>query len=210
MAGELLVLDTDDRKVLNFVIDKARRLLENSRREEQFDFPAESPEVYVARLPTNGIPARSGNTPGRRLCDILKCTFSDETDPNNAPTYGFTNVTYPDATKVQQYVYNIYPVKWYGFTFVAQECYVAIHREKFGLWLCEKPKYRLKVKPVATILAGNAGNCRVWIKGADTTEEVSVKLNWMHGGQQISAGKEAIAEYMEDEESFVFTESECE
>lgn len=196
MAKTAIFLTPEDRDLLADVIHDFRTRPRNTRNSgEQFTVSG-SPEVYVAKLPSSGIPERSGTVPGHATCDIYKIDVTTPSTP-----------TMTAATSVTRDVYNTYPVKTYCGSGVAT--YVQIQRDKFGRWLCEKPPYRYKAKPTANIGVGSSGPTNLYIAGS-VAGSVTAYLNWMAGGDQISSGKEAIVEYFEDEQHWCFVEAECE
>ena len=73
-----------------------------------------------------------------------------------------------------------------------------------------EPVQMLIGKPVETISVGSSGMVSIWRNGADTGEQVEVHLDWAHGGQQISAGKETGFFYFTDEDICRFLLAECE
>lgn len=198
---ELLFLQPSDKALLDAVIERERSRVETKRTFDQENPFLDSPDVYMVKVPSGGIPARSGTTMGRAECEIFKIVPADELDPHGS-TPTLTAVTNPDASAVKVFVYNLYPVKWYA----PETTYIRASRDKFGFWLCEKPPYRHKVTPDNDIDPDDSGVCTMFLVGGTIT----VHLNWMHGGEKISAGKEAIAEYREDEQKWIFVEAECE
>ncbi len=162
-----------------------------------------TPDVLFIKLPDDGIDARAGAVLGSAE-DCQVCKINDDTGE------------FEDVDEYTIKVFNPYPVKWYGVTPDDPETgpfiYVKVTREKFGSWICEKPTYEIKVKPNADINAGSSGVCSIFIDGGELAsgEDITVHLNWMAGGEKISAGKEAIARYFEDEQKWVFVNAECE
>lgn len=68
----------------------------------------------------------------------------------------------------------------------------------------------LKGKADSTITAGSSGTVSVWRGGSDTSYNVTGYLNWMHGSEDISSGKELVLCYFEDEAKWVIVNAECE
>lgn len=210
-SDKLYGLTEMDRRYVNFLIQYVQRVY-GSREGFTHETPANyAPEVLIVQFPTAGIPERVGNTPGRAECDVYTIIPTDPLNPDTSdPT--LTQVLLPpsdDPYKI--WVYNIYPVKVYGAASLTR--YMTVRREQItGRWLCEKPSYRLKVKPTANVIANNGSpvDAAVWIHGADSGDTVETYNNWAHGGQRISMDKEAWVEFRDDEAKFVYTGAECE
>lgn len=191
MANAYYLTDSD-LEVLKEVIADHRTRPRSSRRGGEQVTVAGSPEVYVVKIPENGIPARSGTTVFSALCEV----------------YSFTDGTTSTLTAVSSLtvrVWNIYPVKVYG----QGTPYRTARRDKFGRWLCEKPPFTHFVVPEEDISPGDSGTCQV-VVGGSPADSVEVHLSWMEGSTLISAGREATAEYKEDQGQWVFTNAECE
>jgi hypothetical protein len=66
-------------------------------------------------------------------------------------------------------------------------------------------------KTAAEVTAGSTGNVSIWQNGADTGYQVSgVKLDWMHGSEKISSGKQVQITWFASERVWRFTGAECE
>jgi hypothetical protein len=75
-------------------------------------------------------------------------------------------------------------------------------------------------QPVNVSVAGKAnadvepdstGAMSVWASGSDTGHDIEgIHLDWMHGEQKISSGKEVISSYFPNENRWRFTHAECE
>lgn len=66
-------------------------------------------------------------------------------------------------------------------------------------------------KTNAEVLSGATAAVTMWINGIPTAYDVpAVKLDWMHGGQKISADKEVLAAWFASERLWRFIGSECE
>ena len=66
-------------------------------------------------------------------------------------------------------------------------------------------------KANSDITTGSTGAMSVYDSGVDTGYDLEgIHLDWMHGGQQISSGKEVIASYFPLENRWRFTHAECE
>lgn len=191
-------LTSDDREILKQLIHEHRLRPRNVREYgEQITVAGNFPDVYVAKLPNSGIPARSGNVPGVATCDIYKIDITTPSTP-----------TMTAATSVTRDVYNVYPVTTYCTTASSSQ-YVRIQRDKFGRWLCERPPYRVKAKSVAAVSVGGSGTAAVYI-GTTVVGSVTAYLNWMAGGSELGSNKEGIVEYFEAEGKWVWTNAECE
>lgn len=202
--AEFNTLDDASIEAIEALIAQNIRRLQNGRWEDTTPAWA-SPSVYIAKLPTGGIPARSGTTPGKASCEVQKITLSAELTPSSGGTLsGFAN---PDASKISQLVWNIYPVKWYYSA--AEDIYIQVTQNQSGLWLCEKPEYTYKAKAKADITAGNHASTGLYINGAEV-EAVEGYNDWMNGGIKISSGKEGMIRYFEDQGHWSWVEAECE
>jgi len=62
----------------------------------------------------------------------------------------------------------------------------------------------------AQITAGSSGTVSIWKAGADTGDNVTAHLNWMHGGQNVSISKQVLVKYFADESKWVIIGAECE
>lgn len=123
MATEVLFLTREDQKVLQAMIDRVKRGIEGrppthpmTEQAWQEGEDHQAPEVYVAKVPADGIPALKGNVPGVKLCSIYRVVH----DPGSTPSVQGV------ADHVEE-VYNLSKVKVpTGFTLV--------WRDKYGQW----------------------------------------------------------------------------
>lgn len=60
------------------------------------------------------------------------------------------------------------------------------------------------------LVADASGTVSVWSGGADTLYNVEAELNWMHGAEDVSTGKELVIKYFADEAAWVVVHAECE
>lgn len=191
--AKAIYLTESDAEILREIVQDYRTRPRNSRsRGEQFTVSG-SPEVYTAKLPTAGIPARVGTIPGQATCDIY---YTDVTTPNTP--------TLTVATSVTRLVFNIYPVAVYGTGTI----YTRIQRDKFGRWLVEKPPYALKCTLATTCSLNSTCTVNVYLNGASTSNTLTAWLNWM-ANTLVASGKEAVVQYFEDEAKWVFTNVKC-
>ena len=127
MAENNLLTVTNEELVL------LRQMLADYLRDRRFqprfvDEPDDqATEVHVARTPTGGIPARTllddGSTePGRAECDIYRITVDRDGNPLITEVYGLAKT-----------VYNV------SATSIAQDSWVAVHKDKWGIWLVSTP-----------------------------------------------------------------------
>lgn len=127
MANEpLITLSPSDVRVIKDLAEKVRKLPQNNPLLTTQDRPQGSPEVYIAKVPSDGIPALTlvgeagtagGNDqPGQADCDIYRIDIS--VDPPELIGVDGLNKT----------VYNVYQND-------IVEPYVVIARSKFGRWL---------------------------------------------------------------------------
>lgn len=61
----------------------------------------------------------------------------------------------------------------------------------------------------ADIAVDGSGVVSVW-RGSDTGSNITAHLNWMHGNEKVSAGKQVIASWFSDEMKWIITHAECE
>jgi hypothetical protein len=172
--------------------DRRRPTESGSYPREDIDF---AQDIYIAKIPDDQdfIPARGGSTCGSLDCDIYRIDLSDG--------------SLDAVTDVERKVYNIYMCRLYRMA----QPYFKVVRTKQGAWLCEKPRMWHKVKvDGADITAGSSGNCKLVFNGAATALTITAHLNWMHGGEQISDGKEAMVHFSEDENKWWLSNAECE
>jgi hypothetical protein len=186
------LLSESDLEILNEVIRDHKTRPRNSRAMSQQVNVSGSPDVYIAKLPTAGIPARSGNIPGQATCEIF---YTDITTPST-----------PSLTQVSTLtVYNFYPVAHYG----TGQPYIRVQREKFGPWIAERPLYTRKCTLATTCTVGSTCTVNVWLGGGSTSNTLTAWLNWADGGEAINSGTETVIQFFEDEEKWVFTGADC-
>jgi len=65
-------------------------------------------------------------------------------------------------------------------------------------------------KADAEITADSSGTVSIWRDGVDTGEDVTAELDWMHGSENISLGKEVLVTWFADEGIWRITGAECE
>ena len=65
-------------------------------------------------------------------------------------------------------------------------------------------------KTAGNVTADSSGNVDIYVNGAATTYQIEVELDWMHGGEGISTGKEVMCTWFADEMIWRFTGAECE
>ena len=98
-------------------------------RGERPEFPMvkvpSGPEVYVAKSPVGGIPARSGTTLRSALCDL----YRDTPASFGSTTRSIAAWLGADGEQVQRRVYNL------SSEAVAAEAYIVITRTKLGTWV---------------------------------------------------------------------------
>jgi hypothetical protein len=86
---------------------------------------APGPEVFIAKSPAGGIPARVGNTPGTALCDL----YEARQDSFGSTARTLTALTLPNGDANQRQVDNL------STTAIEGSAYIAIVRDKFGCWV---------------------------------------------------------------------------
>jgi hypothetical protein len=115
-------LTNADIATLDEVVREHHRRRQNSQIRSEQDKPIlSSPEVYIAKLPTAGIPARTGTTLGKAVCDIYRTEFG-------SVTYELAEVLYPNGSNFQQIVYNL-------STEVISGEYTVVVKEKYGRYI---------------------------------------------------------------------------
>jgi hypothetical protein len=67
-----------------------------------------------------------------------------------------------------------------------------------------------KGKTDAAITADSSGTVSIWSGGADTGDNVTAYLDWAHGDEDISLGKEVFIQWFADEQKWIITGAECE
>lgn len=156
------------------------------------------PDVYLAKVPDNGIPERNKDTGDITPvdCDIWKVAIKD----------GEEEIAELKDADFKKKVYNPFPVKWFG----QGNPLIEIRRNKFGLWICEKPPMILKAVPLEEAAVGADCQVNPNINNQTLPEVLIARLNWMSSDQPISAGKETIIKFFEDENRWVFINAECE
>lgn len=88
--------------------------------------------------------------------------------------------------------------------------FTVAYRERTGLWVCGRPPDILKCVTTEQVAIDQSGTVKIWMGGAETTETETAWLNWMHGGQKISANIKALIRFFEDENKWVFIGADCE
>jgi len=182
---------------LNEVVDSVVKTRTDRPRGETIDPIPGAPDNYIVKIPdaSTSIPARSGTTLGSLAdCEVYKLDTDGE-------------LTIASGVKIK--VWNPYLCKLYR---QAQPFFQA-SRNKYGLWICEKPRLWHKAKVSgADIAINSSGTCNLWFNGAVSTgpETVTAYLNWMHGSQLVSDAKEIMVHFAEDENKWWISNAECE
>ena len=65
-------------------------------------------------------------------------------------------------------------------------------------------------KADSTISIDSSGTVSLWDAAADTTENVTAYLDWMHNDENVSAGKEVVVTWFPHESKWRITGAECE
>lgn len=206
MAKTFIVLTEADGEILLNMIEREKKTPRNKLIPEQ-ERPSGSPEVYIAKL-TENIPALelSGEVgtgtgtatfdiPGSAACDIYRVVPHPSGESYLELVTGFNKT-----------VYNVAPVAIHAG-------YVVIKREKYGSWIAECPTGSI-LKAVANedIAAEDFGDVTIWRGGEETDppEVVEAHLNWIHGGEQVSAGTRILIMWFPDEAKWVIIYGDCE
>lgn len=113
-----------DMQILKEIVLEHRRRTNPSTDADQPYYTDQAPEVYVAKLPDDGIPARVGLEPGYAECDIYKqrvVSFgSDQTE--------LILLTEPNGDPYKQFIRNLE-------TTVLTGEYITVKRDKYGFWM---------------------------------------------------------------------------
>lgn len=199
MAKQIIsFLTEEDIAYLKKWIRKGRSAKVNPSHKRYREHTQRGPDCYLVKLPVEGLDARDKDT-GEIFgadCDIFK--FNDDED----------NL---ENTDEHTKVWNPYYVKWYGNEDEEEDVLLRAWRHKGGQYLCEKPTYHQKVKPIADINPGEDGECEIVIGNTPLEEEtIVVMLRWMAAGVPITAGREASAIFRETELIWEFDGESCE
>lgn len=135
MALPLILTDADHKLIQEF-LNKARQRVVNTQNREgvNIEDDIQTPDVYVALTPLNGIPAMSGGYPGYETCEVFQLLPTQF-----APTPGSgTGSESPAADRPYQLndagfqileVFNLSDVD------IAGESYIVVEKDKWGRWL---------------------------------------------------------------------------
>jgi hypothetical protein len=61
-----------------------------------------------------------------------------------------------------------------------------------------------------TIAYGSSGTVSLWTEGGDSGDDVTAHLDWMHGDENVSSGKEVLVEWFPTESKWRIVAAECE
>lgn len=117
--------DEDMRKIQN-LLDQESRRVNSSKTADDPSYIDKSPDVYVAKTPSGGIPAMIGLEPGYAECEIYKqlpVSFGSDQTKIEA-------LLNPDNSSYTQLVRNV------SSSSITNE-YVVIKRDKFGFWMVD-------------------------------------------------------------------------
>lgn len=78
------------------------------------------------------------------------------------------------------------------------------------LWLDQLDQGEVKGTCDADIAIDGAGDVSVFKNGSDTNDNITAHLNWMHGGEGISSGKQVLCRWFSDEKRWVIVGADCE
>lgn len=110
--------------ILQKIVEDYKRRENRSTETDRLEFSPQASDVYAAKTPVTGIPAREGLVPGYAECDIYKMVE----DTPQLPPVTLEAVTYPDSTPYTKYVYNL-------STSPVTDDYIPIEKSKFGFWM---------------------------------------------------------------------------
>lgn len=114
-------------------LDLLRQMAADYRKERRFqprfteDQDDQATEVHVAKTPADGIPARTlledgGAEPGYADCNVYRVVTDSEGNPILSEVY-----------RLEKRVYNV------SSTAIAPDTWVAVHKDKWGIWLVSTP-----------------------------------------------------------------------
>ena len=81
--------------------------------------------------------------------------------------------------------------------------------DTFGTLQFERQQ-ELRGKAVGDIPVGGTGKMAIYINGQNTGGEIDVDLDWTHGGEQISDGKEMAARWYPEDCKYAAIQADCE
>lgn len=188
MTIQIKTLSDSEIRTINTLVEHERKHIQNPRKPLAPDLPNQSPEVYLAKIPSGGVAAAismgtgSPATPSIILpseCDIYRLvreagTGAGDEDHEIIPVEGLSKL-----------VFNAAP-------FRISSGFSPIVRDKFGHWFFTGP-YELKGygKTTADLTYGQRGTVNVWRNEAVTSplETEIVYFTWLGvSGQVIPSG----------------------
>lgn len=104
-----------DKQLLQWVINEVRKRVTDLGTPQMYPVIVTNTDCYIAKLPDDGIPARSGTVPGYASCEIWKIV-------DDSSSYSLEN------TGVEAIVFNLAEETLVGN-------YVPVTRDKFGSWI---------------------------------------------------------------------------
>lgn len=99
----------------------------------------------------------------------------------------------------------------YEYEYPVTERARATWSTEFQCYLLEQDHARIVFcKPTANISANSSGTCKVWAGDplSETSENITVHLDWIHGGEGISAGKACVAVFLDGVWRFIAADCE--
>lgn len=118
MAENFFITEADHSLIQGVIRAVRSRRLNTPQHSAQVPV-SQSPELYVAKVPNGGIPARVGTRPGRATCEVYR--LSEASDP--------LDLFLEDA----QFTLTVYNITSCVAT---KDDYLPIWRDKFGKWIC--------------------------------------------------------------------------
>lgn len=171
---------------------------------------------------------------GKAECDVMHLQktvpYEKDSDVQMHPNLyaDILNATQPIAfdengemRRFQEWVYNPYLYRAYGQVApfesdqnfqdgLLKGLYTTARRERSGLFVVSRPTDTFKAKTLEDVLPGDHGLVQIYLGGVNSLEVEDVWLNWMHGGEKVSADKEVLIKFFEDERKWVIIGAECE
>lgn len=136
------LLSDQDEALLTQIVRKVMKQTVNSPYRQSDGDRDGSPEVYVAKIPEDGIPGREDEVLGEAECEIFRI-IKDGSDHKL--------IEIESVVTRKKMVYNIHPI---AVPFNEDFPYFAVFRTKHGQWICEAPQVASSGHYIAKLQAG--------------------------------------------------------
>lgn len=170
-------LSEQDELLLTQVVRKVQKSTVNSPYRQHEGIQDGSPEVYVAKIPDTGVPARVGDVLGKADCEIYRIVK----DGSDHKLLEIESVVTRKKT-----IFNIHPI---AVPFSASFPYFAAFRTKHGQWICEAPSVSSSGHYIAKLQAGGI-SARV----GTTPGSGTVDIYKIDGGVLTDAGLDQVVQ----------------